>query len=399
MNPFVLVRQAALVGLVAGVFVLLMSAPVAAQTPAATVDDDPCEADSGPWNSWDRVTGNWGQTRCRLEAVGVEVKASLVADFSGFRGADARGAARSLSKVGVQWAPWARRSQDPPTYLVMEWAIRSGRDAAASFGEIQGTSNIDADPFSRRGEVYVHHESAGLVVEAGLLDANRTFAGAGDAAAAFLNPSMGFSPTIAGLPTYPAPRPGATASLTAGRVSVAGGAYRRDVEAGPSAFYIGELGVAWSFAPGLDGRVATGLWHVAMDVASGPAHARGPYVVVEQRLVATDLNDDSAGLSGFVQWGQAPEAAAAPRRHVGGGVVWRGLGARSDDAVGVGLTRVTPPAGDEALADETIVGLFYERAFSPALAVVADVQWLTNPGGRPLSGQSLASTLRLRVAF
>jgi len=79
-----------------------------------------------------------------------------------------------------------------------------GRDGAIYADTFQGISNIDSSNRTHLYEMWFEQNLFGkkMRIKAGKVDANTEFAFV-ENALDFINPSMGFSPTIVGFPTFP----------------------------------------------------------------------------------------------------------------------------------------------------------------------------------------------------
>ena len=86
----------------------------------------------------------------------------------------------------------------------VSYQVQRGDNGSTKVGDIQGYSNIDEDNFSQLNEAFYQYQGQGWFSRVGKTDANSEFAVA-DNALGFINSSMGVSPTLVGLPTYPHP--------------------------------------------------------------------------------------------------------------------------------------------------------------------------------------------------
>lgn len=127
---------------------------------------------------------------------------------------------RSLLKAGLEY------SISPNTLLYMDIQAQRGRDGSGFTGDLQAFSNIDSDNFSQIFEAWVLHDfgDSGISVKVGQVDANNEFAWVSHADE-FINSSMGFSPTIFVMPTYPLPRLSVNAIALIGNHKLSVGVY------------------------------------------------------------------------------------------------------------------------------------------------------------------------------
>jgi porin len=347
----------------------------------------------------------------RIKARGIEVhgflKTELSTDFhSGFTsdGTDARSLVETslsidLSKT-VSWKG-ARLNASFHDYF--------GSNATDELvGDVQGFSNIDARSNNRIYELWFEQTLAhGKVrLKMGRIDANTEFAYV-ENAADFLNSSMGFSPTILGFDTYPDLRTGGLIALRPWRsVSVTVGDFRCP-ERGNMA--LGEIGTQGRTFKKLPGRIAVGSWvhpHMREDYMGRLAFGiNGMYAIVEQTLWKphSEIPDDSRGIRGFAQWGEADPAFSAVSRHQGGGLAWTGIGSRRpSDSIGLAVTQVHVGAafyGDEVSGREHSIETFYKIALRKWWSVTADMQWIGNSSHAAQASQPYAATVRVAISY
>src|SRR5581483_4646474 len=102
-----------------------------------------------------------------------------------------------------------------------------GDDGSERLGDAQGFSNIDDVPRNILYELWFQQTllEGKVRMKFGKVDANTEFARV-ESAGNFLNSSMGYSPTILSLPTYPEPQPSANLFLRPGPYSFGLGLYR-----------------------------------------------------------------------------------------------------------------------------------------------------------------------------
>jgi carbohydrate-selective porin OprB len=284
-----------------------------------------------------------------------------------------------------------------------------GDDGSDAVGDAQGFSNIDDVPRTMLYELWFQQTlfSNKLRFKIGKVDANTEFArveNGGD----FLNSSMGYSPTILGLPTYPEPRPSVNLFVhPTQRYSVALGLYDT---AGPGAMALVEAGRHWSLGSReLPGRASLGYWRLSGSINDFHGNPRtgtqGHYAVLEQSFWRRALpkEGNERNLSGFFQYGSANGEVSCFTHHVGGGAVLQGLLApRPRDEIGfavtwVGLSRM-PGAGFDygsELANEA----FYKISITRSAALLLDVQVIHHPGGLRRLEDAVVLTPRLNVSF
>ena len=175
--------------------------------------------------------------------------------------------------------------------------MQHGRNASRDIGDIQAFSNIDAGDRSQVGELWYEQWlfEKRLRFKIGRLDANNEFAFV-EHGAEFLHSSMGPSPTIFVLPTYPDPASSVnlfvypTEGLSLG-FGVYDGAASRGVTTGVHGphtlrggdlFFIGGLDSQWTLGPQqLPGRLGLGGWEAYRDFYPflGPVPDRDRWVL------------------------------------------------------------------------------------------------------------------------
>lgn len=286
-----------------------------------------------------------------------------------------------------------------------------GDNGAETVGDAQGFSNIDAEPRTMLYELWWERgwHAQRWRVKLGKVDANTEFATV-ESGGDFLNSSMGYSPTILKLPTYPQPRPSVNLFFRPREgYSVALGLYDT---AGAGAMPILELGHRWRLGTReFPGRVGVGFWRQTGRQAcfdgDEAAGANGFYLVSEQGLwrsgEAAAGDEGVRSLSAFFQYGQANGEVSSMTRHAGGGVVWQGLlRARMNDSLGLGATWVRlsdePEAGFEE-ARELALEVFYKLQIRSYLSISPDVQFIHHPGGLHGTQDAVVLTPRVRLSF
>ena len=306
----------------------------------------------------------------------------------------------SLDLDGERLAGWSG------TRAHLEWRAHQGGSAADLVGDAQGVDNVDALPFRRLLEAWVEQGLAGgrARIKAGLADANTEFALI-ESAAAFTHSSAGFSPTIVGFPSYPAPAPVLAAfGEPAAWLHLGGGAFVvRDSAGARAEFFVVEAAGRWRLG-GRPGRLALGRWrHGGAFARTDGAPARGTgghYAVIEQAIVPSGGGESGPAL--FLQAGEADGRVADLDRHLAVGIVWPGpWPGRPDDTFGVLVTsaRLGAAASSAGRAGlETAFEIVYDARFGERLGLKGDLQLVVDPGGagrRP----ALVASLRVELRF
>jgi len=285
-----------------------------------------------------------------------------------------------------------------------------GENGGDYVGDAQGFSNIDDASRTRLYEAWFEQkvgERDRLRLKAGKVDANAEFAVV-QVAADFLNSSMGYSPTILALPTYPEPKLGVAAFVSPKQHYLVSGGLFRTAKAGKMAIFEGATD--WQLGKReLGGRSSFGIWHLRGpltcfdgDTLSG---THGFYVVTEQALWSRNRQEPSHAqqLSAFVQYGYANGEVSRFTRHTGGGIVLKGpFAARADDSVGAAVTSVH--LSDELEAGfeehgEVALELYYKIRVKRFLSLTPDFQFIHHPGGAHSPANALVVTPRINLNF
>lgn len=131
----------------------------------------------------------------------------------------------------------------------------------------------------------------------------------------------------------------------------------------------------------------------------------GAYALVEHRLHG-GIDDDLAGLSGWVRFGIADPRYNPVVSYLGGGIVQSGIGKRRDDQVGVSIAvanfseryrRAQALAGTPSDRREVIFEATYKLTLTDWLSVQPDLQYVVNPGGQQTLGDATVIALRVRI--
>ncbi|MFT5285746.1 MAG: porin [Planctomycetota bacterium] len=337
--------------------------------------------------------------RTTLEERGFEVQGFNTTDVSyAFAGGLERDAKALRSLFDVSMSVTTDELFDlPGGFLFADFQLQRGEDASMEVGDLQAFSNIDAENFSRVSEFWWQHElyDSALELQAGRIDANGRFATV-DNGVSFINSSMGFSPTIVGLSTYPKPTYGASARVRlADQFDVSVGVF----DAEPSgSFTIVQADATWE-----GGRLGLGAWSHSGQfnrfdggVSDGTS---GTYLTLDQ-FVANGVVSSEDRMSAFLQLGRADEGISPVSKHIGFGVVLEGVGFYGEDTLGMGVSHAglsdEPGAGFPA-GRERAWELFYSFTIAEWLSLKPDLQFIQDPGG--VSGVDDAWVFTLRSTF
>ena len=252
----------------------------------------------------------------------------------------------------------------------VEFLGKWGHDEAVPFPSSQGLSSLDAYDFRGPGEAWLEWTGApGARVKAGWVDANSEFA-ASDVAAVFANPSFGLTPTLAFMPSYPAPRPSVNAfvspfggpELGVGAYRAADGDWAAVVQASGAVPYTPSL--RWQAGVATCGHIVEHAGHADPST----------YLIVDWF--------PTASTAGFVK-----VARAGTMRHMAAGLTSR-LPVPMELSAGLAASSVS-----EAGAEEMVAELFLAARVTEGFVVQPDVQVRLAPG----DGPAAAGLLRLVV--
>jgi len=391
---------------------------------------NPDNVDTGlPADQWQHATDDWFGHRPELDDRGILFEASITTDLStNFDGGlnTAGNALRSLFNVNLTLDTERLVGWEGGT-IFLNFQNHHGADASADdVGDAQAFSNIDADGRTEIAELWFEQVTPDgvLRVKIGKVDTNSEFAYV-DNGGEFINSSMGFSPTIFVLPTYPDPAMSVNVFIypTDGFYAGAGlydGSLNEGVPTGsrgPKTFFqdpadlfvIGEAGVTWGGdGNNLPGRFAGGgWWHTGTFIRFDGAtdeETGGFYLLLDQTLWLENPGDpeDGQGIGLFLQYGYADADVSMIEHHGGGGIAWTGpIAGRDDDILGIGVSTVwfsDEPGASLTDDTETAIELFYKAQILPWVSVKPDIQYITNPGGIGLD-DAVVGTLRVEAEF
>ncbi len=350
-------------------------------------------------------TVRWEVVKSRLAKRGLEVGAAYVSDVTRLPGRS-RAIARGLTTSSLT-ADLGTIAGLPGTTAFVSHQWKRGANGADSIPLAQGFSNIDNADFGKIYEAFVEtqFERWPVRVKVGQVDANTEFA-AVDGGTDFINPSMGFSPTIFLLPTYPNPAPAVNVFADpVSHLNVGVGVYGS--QQGPSRwrhpFVIGQATGSWSLGEGYDGYVRFGAWRQTLEADTGtPGAHSGTFAVVQQTVWQSDPGaEGTRSLTIFGQFGSTASLQAPVDRHIGAGAAWTGvLKRRAEDVFGFGATAVRMGAASDNLGvSEVAFGPFYYVHVTQGLNVGPDVQFVRHPGGDPSASGAAVVTLRMVAEF
>ncbi|QDV06090.1 Carbohydrate-selective porin, OprB family [Planctomycetes bacterium Poly30] len=366
---------------------------------------------------WSRVAG-LGGLREQLEDRGVAVEFLYSGDASWVASGDAvadHAFERGLLELTLQYDTSAAFGFEGGTALASLQGIHGG-DPSEGLGVLQPLSGVDAERRIQLGRIWYQQEftATDTRVRAGKIDANSLFAYV-DGGSQFLHSSMGFSPTIFLMPSYPDAAFGLTIVQSFGvlgvRAGAFDGAFARGVrtgelglgplfDGGNDYFFIGEADATWS-----RGRVAFGAWQSTSRVprfdGASEDGTGGYYATAESRLWTSRAAEPDT-LDGFLQWGNADREVSIFEEHFGAGLAWKSPAGHRQPTAGIGLSRATlsraEGSGFSASA-ETAIELYF--GFEPFrwVRIKPDLQWVNSPGGDASRSDLWLATIRFTLAI
>jgi carbohydrate-selective porin OprB len=347
-----------------------------------------------------------------FETRGITFNFSHVTDLSALQGGSRRALARMLLDMGADLDLERAFGWRGATARV-QFFSKVGANGTAFLQDLQGFSNIDARDTTRTGELWIQQAvGSRLRVKVGQVDANSDFARS-DVNGDFINASMGFSPTIFVLPTYPDPVMSGSAFVTiAPWFQVSSGVFHGPQgDAVPETlrteglFVISEGVARWKAQRHtLPGHAVVGAWfhsgRFASVVTDREMSANGFYAVLDQTVWLANPHDpeNHRALALFVQVGSADAIIAPFDRHVAGGFTWtEPFIGRRDDVFGLGSTWVRLRERTRGRLDQEMsFGPFYKWQAVEWLSLQPDLQIITS---RSDGRVRMAFTCRSEVAF
>ena len=235
--------------------------------------------DVSPIQEWEHLSGDWGGHRAELEDQGSTIEPSLIVDYSSnwHGGVNTNGTSfRHLFIVDLTLDTEALLGLEGGT-IFLEFYNHNGEDGSEDAGDFQAYSNINADGRSEIAEFWYEQilMDGKVRIKFCKVEANAEFAYV-DNGREFINSSMGFSPAVFVLPTYPElamslnvfvyPQDniylsfGLFGSLQEGVLTGSRGP-KTFFDRPGDLFVIGEAGVTWGTGNGvLPGRLGYGAW-------------------------------------------------------------------------------------------------------------------------------------------
>ncbi|MEW9796556.1 carbohydrate porin [Alteromonas sp. CYL-A6] len=297
------------------------------------------------------------------------------------------------------------------TYTLNEnWRARiayqafRGSDGSVDTEDIQVYSNIDSTPFTSLYGLFIEGsvQDNRLRMKVGQFDANTEFAFS-DIAAGFINSSMGFSPTITFLPTYPVPTPGLAVFFDiSDNLNFSAATFSSENDRLTSPFFISELGYR-----GADSVFKAGIWQQELTADVTQSHTSDSFtggVFITAEGVLTKHSSIADTIEWFFQFGASEKAFNPLTRHVGTGLVFHEPAGFQEHSLGVGITHVTGTHNDDTFGhskhtDETSVEVYYAITLNDHVIVKPDIQYILSPALAADDKDVLVATLRIELSL
>lgn len=265
--------------------------------------------------------------------------------------------------------------------LFVQGLVQKGDHGSELSGDIQGFSNIDSDNFEAIFEAWYGQSLLNdqLNIKLGWMDGNSDFA-VTEHGGQFINSSMGFSPTIFAMPTYPETVLGFYVNKRVNQGNTIAFAvfdgegnekFEQSFVIGQYSHYINET------------HLSLGYWDY-----SAQTKAQGWYAMLEHKF--------NNGIGLFSQFGVADKSIAEIDQHLGFGIVKYAPFNRTQDNVGLGITQANVAARNKA---ETTVEAYYRYKLNKYVSLKPDIQYITNPSAGSRLSHPWIMTLRAVAQF
>ncbi len=386
----------------------------------------PTIAHADGWAHGDHLTGEWHGTRSKLAKTGLTLDVVYASEVfhSAASGAGEDGTAL-LGHLDVALTLDTEKLHGWPGGKLYG-LVQDGRGIGIDHyvGSATQVSNLEADPYTQITELF-YEQTLGddrVVMRLGKQDANRDF-GTPRFGGNFINNNFGMFPTTP-LPSYPTT--GLGASLVVRPVSWL--ATKAAIyEGNPMVHGLGSLGIDHAFATGAgytvvggvaathhygpadrhEGTTSIGVWHQTgsfpeLDLYAPPqmfGTDTGFFVQHDERVYLHPENpDDPRDANLIVRFGWAQADRTLISRFMDASFAWHGIGARTDDTVGLGAGYFTVARSDDGMLQpsyEVFLEAFYKVRLTPFASLQPDVQLYRHPDGdRP---DALLVGLRAKV--
>ncbi|WP_462151932.1 carbohydrate porin [Pseudoalteromonas xiamenensis] len=272
------------------------------------------------------------------------------------------------------------------SHAVVSYSLFRGKNASDFVQDVQSFSNIDEARYSKWYEAYFGAELPyEFSYRIGLMDATNDFIAPtyGDS---FINASMGFSPTILGLSTFPTPKLGlfVTKKMPQWTLKIASYSDAEDRLSFSDSFQILEVEIPY----GTESSIRLGTWHhTGLETRAGDVRSTSDFYAVLDHAI-------SASLNGFVQFGNANTHFNEIKTHWSIGLNYKGL-FYEDDFSGAMVSKVDVYGA----SSETAIELYTNITISDNVGLKPGLIYIHNIAGDGALGNATIVNLRLSISF
>lgn len=399
-----------------------------AKAPEKAPAKAPEKAPSAPGTSfmeWERLTGDWGGQRTKLESKGFDLNARLTDDFTRVQagGADPyKSANRYWLDVNLK-VDLGKVMKCPcgATLFASYWQT-GGENGSKDFGGINNISSIDAEFRQELAELYLAKTflKDSFDTRVGKMDPTERF-NHSEYAGDFMNLAANFPATFFPSPFFPETAFGGdlfyrSKGLYAG-AGIFDGSKQEGIETGHGGarhffrdpgdlFLVAEAGYRW-----FDGvrpvRAAIGGWRHSGDFPGLSGHifnrSTGWYALAEGMVWRKNRDDakDMRGAYLVLRYGHMEPSTTPVDWTTTAAVVWKGtFASRKNDSVGLAWSTSWITSEDPSLvrySSEQVVELYYKGQITKFFSVAPGVQYVANPGGT--LGDAVVFGVRVVVDF
>jgi porin len=286
-----------------------------------------------------------------------------------------------------------------------------GSNGNESLGDLQGFSNIDAEDFVKIYEYWGKHTFRNDIgfIKVGQFDANSEFAYTANGGE-FINSSMGYSPTIGPMVSYPDLSHAIAVQAKFNKDNAMKlGVFTDSENKLSNAFWIGEYTaeLGWS-------SLKVGAWYnnnttqkyldVHTSLTSSPTTKfqdsdNGYYLTLDGTWERKSNSFNN--LDWFVQIGTSDKKTQLIHKHIGAGVVQNNPFGLDGAALGLAFTAIKTSDNIEAQLPNTefVIETFFKYSINNRIAIKPDIQYIKNPASEPGIDDALVVSLRTEFVF
>lgn len=293
------------------------------------------------------------------------------------------------------------------TSFYIDTSFFRGDNGSGYSQDLQGYSNIDAHKHSKLHQAWFSQkwQSLPLTIKVGWIDANTDFAVA-EHAAHFIHSSMGFSPSITNMPTYPNPRLGGQIKWQfAGKQTLKVAAFADQSEHFSNQFSIAEYQFPIKFE--LPIQIKLGSWYqagqadlsAASDNTQKTQKAFGFYSVIQGQLPLVHLFNQQPDW--YLQLATSNDKTSPISQHLGFGFIFTHQLNRQLNHFGLGVTHIKTSqyTQQQFKSHETAIEAFYQYKINSYFSVKPNLQYINEPAAQLNTKNALIATLRAEFNF